>query len=216
MQAAPDAPSTHDVAHVFQDCGAPIAEQQAIPLAAYLTLLLKWNRRMNLVGTAAWRTVVTDLFLDSWHLAAFVARLPLPPAPITLDLGAGAGIPGIPLRIFWTAGTYVLVEIRQKRTAFLHAALGNLGLPRTEVFAGRAEDALERYRPDLILSRAFRPWAEVLELTHGKLAAGGMAIIMASTPLPEQLPSGWSAVASMSYASGPGERWLWALAETRP
>ncbi|HDQ40421.1 MAG TPA: 16S rRNA (guanine(527)-N(7))-methyltransferase RsmG [Desulfonatronum sp.] len=137
----------------------PLTKDQALGLDRYLQMLLKWNKRVNLVGPGSWQTILADLVADSWQLADYLETLPLPEAPRTADLGAGAGLPGIPLRLFWTAGDYHLVEIRQKRSAFLLQAVSALGLQRTFVRLQRAEQALPALAPvELCLSRAFMPW----------------------------------------------------------
>jgi hypothetical protein len=125
-----------------------VAPEQAEKLAVYLDVLAAWNRRVNLVGPSDWTVILDELVADSPHLAAFldspeVAGL-LGSAggePLCLDFGAGAGLPGIPLRILWPRGDYVLIEVRAKRAAFLAEVLARLGLPRTTVFSGRAERA---------------------------------------------------------------------------
>ncbi len=200
---------------------------QARRLAEYITLLLKWNRSMNLVGRVSWNGIMADLVMDSLHLADFLAGLSaelsaglgLPASPRCLDFGAGAGLPGIPLRLVWTPGTYLLVETRERRAAFLRTAVG-LVLPggRTRVFAGRVENLPPEELPaDLILSRAFAPWPEYLALARPLLAPGGMALVMTSgpPPSPEELAAkapGYVLTASKAYPAPGGERYFWGLA----
>lgn len=190
------------------DCDPPLAEK----LAIYLGTLQKWNTRMNLVGPAQWPQVLAELVVDSWHLRPLLATLPLPARPLCLDLGAGAGLPGIPLRLLWQEGRYLLVELRGKRAMFLQQVLALLPLPGTEVFEGRAEEALSRHAPvDLVLSRAFMPWPALLELIAPHLAPAGCTVIMANTPAPDPLPPTWRLLSSAAYTAGGKERHLWAL-----
>lgn len=200
--------------------GLSCDEALARSLAVYLSELEKWNRRINLVSPDTWPRML-ELCADSWHLAAFLERLPgLPPSPRTLDLGAGAGLPGIPLRMLWHPGEYHLVEIRGKRAVFLRTVLGRLRLPGTHLFEGRAEDALSALTPvDIALSRAFMPWPRFLELVRPHLGGGGLALVMASEPPPElpELPDtagGWRLAAAREYQAPGGRersRWLWAV-----
>jgi 16S rRNA (guanine527-N7)-methyltransferase len=152
-----------------------VTQEQAASLAVYLEALTVWNRRVNLVGHAAWGEILDDLVADSLHLAAFLESPETAGAlgssggePLCLDFGAGAGLPGIPLRILWGRGDYALIEVRAKRAVFLAEALARLHLPRTTVFSGRAEQAPARLaapdRPGLVvcLSRAFLPWPKFL------------------------------------------------------
>ncbi len=128
--------------------------EAAQALAGYLELLMKWNRVMNLVGTRTWQATFRTLIVDSLHLARFLRSLPLPEAPETWDLGAGAGLPGIPLRAVWQVGIYHLVDAREKRTLFLSNVLARHPLPGTVVFRGRVEEFMPtRPKADCVVSR---------------------------------------------------------------
>ncbi|MEG6506644.1 16S rRNA (guanine(527)-N(7))-methyltransferase RsmG [Nitratidesulfovibrio sp. 1201_IL3209] len=170
-------------------------------LAGYLELLMKWNRVMNLVGTRTWQATFRTLIVDSLHLARFLRSLPLPEAPETWDLGAGAGLPGIPLRAVWQAGIYHLVDAREKRTLFLSNVLARHPLPGTVVFRGRVEEFMPtRPKADCVVSRAFLPWPEVLELVRGHVAPGGVVVFLANEGAPASLPTGWRVAARAEYA----------------
>lgn len=190
-------------------------EKQAEVLAEYLNLLVKWNKSMNLVGPSGWREVFSSLVIDSLHLADFLNSLSLPEEPVTLDLGAGAGLPGIPLRCVWQKGSYHLVESRQKRSIFMRTALRSMKLPRTVVFQGRAENISEEVLPaDLILSKAFMPWKELLPFVSGMLAGNGRVIILSNDLAPENSeiePFGFSLEAVREYRAGEKTHYFWAL-----
>lgn len=182
----------------FGPDSVPEAAQKS--LAGYLELLMKWNRVMNLVGTHTWQATFRTLIVDSLHLARFLRTLPLPEAPETWDLGAGAGLPGIPLRAVWQAGTYHLVDAREKRTLFLSNVLARHPLPGTVVFRGRVEEFMPtRPKANCVVSRAFLPWPEVLELVHGHVAPGGMVVFLANEGAPASLPPGWRVAARAEY-----------------
>lgn len=214
--------SPKSVARAASGAGFPLPPDAARGLADYLGLLLKWNRSMNLVGRSSWSEIFADLILDSLRLAGFLAELPLPEAPRCLDLGSGAGLPGIPLRLVWTPGTCLLVEPRERRAAFLRTAVG-LVLPggATRVFEGRVEDLPQAELPaDLILSRAFAPWPEYLALARPCLStrgAGGHVVVLASGPPPDagelaQKAPGFVLAAARAYPAPGGERYFWGLA----
>lgn len=80
--------------------GRDVDPAQAELLAAYLDQLMKWNRKMNLVGPSDWRTVFDRLVVDSLFLADFLAGLRLPERPLCLDFGAGPGCPASPCACF--------------------------------------------------------------------------------------------------------------------
>lgn len=212
---APVAPEPGQVAEAAAALGRALDAGQAGKLAGYLGLLIEWNRRMNLVGSSDWRDALSRLVADSWHLADHLAALPLPDEPRCLDLGAGAGLPGIPLRIFWTKGEYRLVEIREKRVVFLRVALSRLGLPRTFALRARVEELGPDLLPaDLVLGRAFKPWPEYLELVRPMLAPAGFAVVFANEPPPEGAVRlyegrGFRLHGVTRYETGGGSRYFW-------
>lgn len=211
------------VAALCRSLGVSPEPETAIRIAGYLDLLTQWNRKTNLVGPRRADEILHTLVADSLPLAGFLESLPLADDPLCLDLGAGAGLPGIPLRCLWTRGRYYLVEVREKRCVFLRLAVGRLGLARTAVLQVRAEEALQQLpdeeiadqSADLILSRAFMPWQELLPFVRPMLAPGGQVVVLANEPLPAVLPEAWRPVESRSYTIRPGReestRWFWAL-----
>jgi len=208
-------PEPWQVANEAAALGRVLDENQAGKLAGYLRLLLEWNRRMNLVGARDWRDALARLVADSWHLADLLASLPLPAEPRSLDLGAGAGLPGIPLRIFWTPGQYRLVEIREKRAVFLRVAVARLGLPQTFALRAKAEElGLDVLPANLVLGRAFKPWPEYLALVRPMLAPGGFAVVFSNEPPPEDAArlytdQGFRLHGLKPYAVPGGNRYFW-------
>lgn len=200
--------------------GRAVTPQQADSLAMYLDQLIKWNRKMNLVGKSDWRTVFDTLVVDSLYLADFLTGLKLAENPLSLDLGAGAGLPGIPLRSLWQDGDYWLIEVREKRSLFMRSVLGRLKLPGTGVFHGRAEDALARLdnaghaaTADLILSRAFMPWPKLLDFVQEMLRDTGTLVILSNDapPQADELPTDWQLADVASYPAAGSERFFWSL-----
>ncbi len=189
--------------------------QQAEALAEYLNLLVKWNKSMNLVGPAGWNEVFDSLIVDSLYLADFLNSLDVTESPVTLDLGAGAGLPGIPLRCVWQKGIYHLVESRQKRSIFMRTALRSMKLPRTEVFQGRAENMPEEVVPaDLVLSKAFMPWKELLPFVGPMLREKGRVVILSNDPAPDALEVeslGFMLEKSQEYDAGDKVHYFWSL-----
>ena len=198
-----------------QDEGFKAATDQARILAYYLTLLVKWNKSMNLVGPQGWEQVFHSLIIDSLHLADFLNSLELPESPVSLDLGAGAGLPGIPLRTLWQAGDYHLVEARQKRSIFMRTALRIMKLPRTHVFQCRAEKIPQQTLPaDLILSKAFMPWKELLVFVKPMLGPQGRVVILSNDPAPsvqELEVLGHVLESSKEYKAGDKIHYFWCL-----
>jgi 16S rRNA (guanine527-N7)-methyltransferase len=204
-------------------------------------MLGKWRRVVNLVGPEDWRDILEKLVVDSFHLASFLDGLPLPPDAACLDLGAGAGLPGLPLRMIRKDGRHVLVEAREKRAMFLRAFLAANPLPGTVVYHGRAQDRLREAEKEggaaFILSRAFMPWEKVLELAGPHMRSRGFCVFLSSAPLPSKFPptlcgtlprtpppepagggretgrtaGGWTASAEAGYTVDNSTRYFWAL-----
>lgn len=195
--------SSDELAAACRALRCPVPEDGLEPLGAYLSMLMRWNRVMNLVGAKTWREALR-LAADSFFLARFLEELPLPARPLTWDLGAGAGLPGIPLRMVWQAGEYHMAESREKRAVFLTAALARLALPHTFAARERAEELFARMlaqgRPaDCILSRAFMPWKKLLPFVEAGLAPEGFVCIAVKDPPPGAFPEPWKLAAECAY-----------------
>lgn len=207
-----------ELAALFPQAGLPAAEtfpDLLPPLAAYLELLMQWNGVMNLVGARTWQDAFRTLVVDSFHLAPFVEENVRQPEPRCWDLGAGGGLPGVVLRMLWRKGDYWLVEAREKRALFLSTVLARHPLPGVRVFRGRAEQFMAGpplRTADLMVSRAFMPWRDVLDLVRPRLAADGRVVFLLRESLDESPCAGWRRVGLHSYRVGSDTRFLCALA----
>ena len=196
--------------------GFETTPEQAGQLSAYLTLLMQWNKVMNLVGARHWRDALDDLVMDSFHLNEFLRAqvLPaLPATPVCWDLGSGAGLPGIPLRILWNEGDYWMVESRDKRTIFLSTVLARSPIAGTHVFHGRAEQFMDGKKADLIVSRAFMPWKELLNFIKGHLNPGGQIVFLTLEELKADEDMDWATTGHASYKIGKDTRHFCAFAQ---
>jgi len=195
----------------LEKTGAVVPDGTIDGLCEYVGMLMRWNRIMNLTGASDWREAARDLVADCLRLAAFIPTLGLAASPETWDLGAGAGLPGIPLRLAWTDGEYHLVDKRAKRTMFLSQVIGTLKIPRTHVFCGDARDFFARRKgADCVVSRAFMPWESLLGFVAPHVRPGGLVVFMANEG-PKPLPAGWASAAHLDYPACRGRRWLWAV-----
>lgn len=184
-------------------------------LTQYRDMLERWNRAFNLCSRKAGRADLDALCALGAHVADFIAGLPLPAEPLIWDLGAGAGLPGIPLRLRYPQGEYWLVEARARRALFLSNVLARLGLERTYVFRGRAGDfaAVAGAAADLILSQAFMPWPELLPLARPWLAGEGFLLVLSSRAAPDDpaLLQGFALHSCARRSFGGRQRHIWAL-----
>jgi 16S rRNA (guanine(527)-N(7))-methyltransferase RsmG len=132
-----------------------ISAQQLELLEEHYHLLLRWNRNINLTRITSLRDAVRYHYCESLYLAS---RLPVGPLRI-VDIGSGAGFPGIPVAIHRPECTVDLVESHQRKAVFLREA--SRKFPNIRVLAVRAEAVTDSY--DWTISRAVRP-EDVLKL----------------------------------------------------
>jgi 16S rRNA (guanine527-N7)-methyltransferase len=145
------------------------------PLRRYLAELEKWNAAYNLTAVRDPLDMVTRHLLDS------LALLPaLHDIPVTrlLDVGSGAGLPGIPLALARPGWHVAVLDANGKKARFLRHAVRTLGLPNVEVVEARVEEHEPPMPYDAIVSRAFSALGEFLNVTAPLLAPGGHWLAM--------------------------------------
>ena len=144
--------------------GIPLPAEAVARLGAYLTLLERWNRAYNLTAVRDPEARVVRHVLDSLSI------LPWLEGPRVLDVGSGAGLPGIPLAIARPEQGFCLLDSNGKRTRFLTQVAAELRLGNVAVVRGRVED----YRPEIlfdsVVSRAFSTLADMVA-DAGRLCA---------------------------------------------
>jgi 16S rRNA (guanine527-N7)-methyltransferase len=157
-------------------------------LAGYLQLLVKWNRVYNLTAIRDETRLVSHHILDS---LAVVGHLP---EGSVVDVGSGAGLPGIPIAISCPGRAVTLLDSNHKKAAFLKQAIAELGLPTTQIVT----DRVEAYRPPelfrTVISRAFADLADFIKLAGHLCASDGVMIAMKGLHPDEEIarvPSSW-------------------------
>ena len=147
------------------------ADQQDL-LLQYLLLLEKWNKVYNL-------TAVRDVLkMVSAHLLDSLSVIALLPEGKVLDVGSGAGLPGIPIAVARPAFAVTLLDSNHKKTAFLRQAVADLGLKNASVVCERVESTNTPAGFDVIISRAFSDLGEFVSLTGRLLAPNGVIAAM--------------------------------------
>jgi len=152
--------------------GMNLDARQEVKLLDYLALIQKWNRTYNLTAIHEPDRMLTHHLLDSLAILPSVAAGPL------LDVGSGAGLPGIPLAVARPGLNVTLLDSSQKRCGFMQQAAIELKLANVTVVHARAEE----FRPDAkypqIVSRAFSELADLVKATRHLLAEGGEWLAM--------------------------------------
>ncbi len=182
----------------FQEAGLVLSEKQAGQFAAYAELLVQWNEKMNLTSITDFDEILEKHFLDS--LAAAI-RPVLPPdvwKGNLVDVGTGAGFPGIPLKIYYPDLKVTLLDSLNKRVGFLDQVIRELGLKKITAVHGRAEDLAKdpRYREQfgLCVSRAVAALPVLAEYCLPFVRRGGFLVAYKSGQVEEELTQGGKAV----------------------
>ena len=155
--------------------GCPLAASEAGLCAKHILLMQQWNRRVNLTRITDLQEILIKHLLDSLAPTRW-----LPGRGHALDIGTGAGFPGIPIKITRPGLSMVLLEAQQKKFSFLKVVLSNLHLEHISAVHGRWQDPIaaeEAVAPfDLVTMRALRlnP-AEFAQLTRLLKARGALA-----------------------------------------
>lgn len=154
---------------------------KALQLAFYRDLMLSWNTRFNLTALRTAEDIDFRLILESIRLAACIRdRIGRPLAGLKIiDIGSGAGIPGIPISVVLPGVDVTMVEATGKKARFIEDVIARLDLQRAQVEHGRAEelarDSSNREVFDCAVARAVGPLATLLELSMPFLEVGGKA-----------------------------------------
>jgi 16S rRNA (guanine527-N7)-methyltransferase len=149
-------------------------------LTAYLDLLAKWNPRINLVGPKTLDDAWTRHILDSAQLVALIPGS----ARVLVDLGSGAGLPGLILAIFGSAETH-LIEADARKCAFLREAVRVTGAAAT-IHNCRIE-AAPSIAADVVTARALAPLEELLPMAARFFGADGRAVFLKGARWAEEL-----------------------------
>lgn len=160
--------------------GIDITPRQLEQFQTYYRELIDWNRRVNLTRITGYEEVQVKHFLDSLTVIPALRQPALKEGFGVIDVGTGAGIPGIPLKILLPDIKLVLLDATAKKASFLRHVKQKLGLDEVEIVVGRAEDvahqALYREKFELVLSRAVASLTTLVELALPFCAVGGSFI----------------------------------------
>lgn len=158
-----------------------LTETQLDLLIDYLVMIQKWNKAYNLVGTSNADELVQKHLLDSLSLVTHIKMSPV------LDVGSGAGLPGIPLAICLPDISFTLLDSNGKKARFMRQVVMDFKLINVEIVQARVENYHPTVAPKTVLARAFAPVDKALEMLLAVCAPLGNVQLMLGTQ-PSELP----------------------------
>lgn len=208
--------TTSQLAARLMECGIPFAPQLPEKLLRYHALLMDWNTRMDLTAVTDEAEMVDRHYVDS----LMPLRVPglLPAEGRLIDVGTGAGFPGLPLALACPHLQVTLMDAQQKRLTFLQAVLDDLDVTNVTLLHRRAEDGARdvtlREQFDVAVARAVAPLAVLAEYLLPFVQAGGKALCWKGPGLMDELPQGRKAAFLLGGQAGepipcpfPGREW---------
>ena len=170
-----------------------LSENQVNQFYKYMELLLEWNEKINLTAIIEPKEIILKHFIDSITILPYINT-----QNKVLDIGTGAGFPGIPLKILNKENEFTLLDSLNKRINFLNDVIQNLKLEKIRAIHGRAEEFIkqngERESYDIVTSRAVARLNILLEYMLPFTKIGGKCICMKSFEIDEELEEAKKAI----------------------
>jgi len=199
--------------------GLHLTTKQLGQFQSYYEEMADWNKRVNLTRITGYEEVQVKHFLDSLTVAQAVK---IAPGLCLIDIGSGAGVPGLPLKIAFPEIRLTLLDSTAKKTDFLRHINARMGLNDVEVVTGRAEDVGHQapYREsfDLVLARGVAPLSTLVELTLPFCSVGSSFVSQKKGKIDTEINQAQGAIAllggklreimKVDLAEFADERWL--------
>jgi 16S rRNA (guanine527-N7)-methyltransferase len=183
----------------LEKLGIIVGERELALFQTYFEELTDWNQRMNLTAITEYEKVQINHFLDS--LTVVSAWQPsAKPNPKVIDIGTGAGVPGIPLKIVFPQIKLSLMDSTGKKITFLNHLKQKLGLDDIEVINGRAEELghqIYRESFDLVLARGLALMPTLVELTIPFCKIAGKVVAHKKGDITEEMNQAKRAISTM-------------------
>ena len=168
-----------------------ILEEQAKSFIEYMKMLLEWNEKINLTAIIEPQEIILKHFIDSLTILSYINE-----EETILDIGTGAGFPGVPLKIVRESNKITLLDSLNKRIMFLNEVIENLKLKNISAVHGRAEDFAKENREayDVVVSRAVARLNVLLEYMLPLTKVEGKVICMKSLEAEDELKEAKKAI----------------------
>jgi len=182
-----------------QKLGIKLSDKQITQFKLYYQELVSWNKKFNLTTITDYQEVQIKHFLDSLTVISALTEEELTqPGFSTIDIGTGAGFPGIPLKVFLSQSRLVLLDSKAKKATFLQHVIEQLELDDVEVVVGRAEEIghrpLFRENFTLVVSRAVASLPTLVELALPFCQMGGKFIAQKKGQIEQELVQAGKAI----------------------
>lgn len=192
--------SNYDITQLKKDLlefDIVLTTEQEKQFIKYYELLVEWNEFMNLTAITEWNEVLKKHFADSVSLIKLIPDIKERELSL-IDIGTGAGFPGIPLKIVFPNLKITLLDSLQKRVKFLNEVIEKLGLTDIDTVHGRAEDFAKpnalREKYDICVSRAVANLSTLSELCIPFVRVGGLFVSYKSEKINEEAETAKKAI----------------------
>ena len=179
----------------LKELGVTLSEKQIEQFLTYYEMLVEWNEMMNLTAITEYEEVMKKHFVDSLSL---IKAFDVSQNKTVIDVGTGAGFPGLALKIAYPNLKVTLLDSLNKRIQFLDAVISKLGLTDVETIHGRAEDFAKpdklREKFDLCVSRAVANLSTLSEYCLPFVKVGGQFISYKSEKITEEMEAAGKAI----------------------
>ena len=176
--------------------GENISENDAMKFYNYMNLLLDWNKKINLTAITDENEIIVKHFIDSLTINKYVKE-----AVSIMDIGTGAGLPGIPLKIVNEEKKFILVDSLNKRINFLEEVKKELNLENLELIHSRVEDLAKnncyRENVEIVTSRAVANLRVLVEYMLPFTQIGGICLCMKGPKIEEELKEAKNAIETL-------------------
>lgn len=166
--------------------GIEVSDKECENLYKYMNLLIEWNKRINLTAIIDPEEIILKHFVDSLMIEKYIGE-----GNKVIDVGTGAGLPGIPLSIIKENNEFILADSLNKRINFLEIVRKEIGINNVNLIHGRAEELArnQQYRQqyDIVVSRAVARLNILLEYMIPFLKIGGTCICMKAANCEEEI-----------------------------
>jgi len=181
-----------------QKMGINLNKEQIKKISRYLELLIQWNQKINLTSLKTPQEIIIKHFLDSISCIKVINKYTDTEEISVIDVGTGAGFPGMPIKIICPSIKLSLLEARKKKTMFLEKVIEEMNFKQVKILNGRAEtfgkgaDYREKY--DIAISRAVARLNVLSECCLPLVRVGGLFIAQKGRSYKEETEKGLNAV----------------------